>query len=44
MIPVLLMTAGIYGANDVMGGDMGLYGIAMSHDGNARYCWSYNDS
>ena len=31
MIPVLLMTAGIYGANDVMGGgDAGLYGIAMA--------------
>ena len=31
MIPVLLMAAGIYGANDVMGGgDAGLYGIAMA--------------
>ncbi len=31
MIPVLLISAGIYGANDVMnGGDMGLYGIAMA--------------
>ena len=30
-IPVLLMVAGIYGANDVMGGgDAGLYGIAMA--------------
>jgi len=30
-IPVLLMAAGIYGANDVMGGgDAGLYGIAMA--------------
>ena len=29
--PVLLMAAGIYGANDVMGGgDAGLYGIAMA--------------
>ena len=31
MVPVLLISAGIYGANDVMnGGDMGLYGIAMA--------------
>lgn len=31
LIPVLLMAAGIYGANDVMGGgDAGLYGIAMA--------------
>ena len=31
MVPVLLMAAGIYGANDVMGGgDAGLYGIAMA--------------
>tara|TARA_Y100001935_G_C17301084_1_gene509292 strand:- start:1157 stop:2815 length:1659 start_codon:yes stop_codon:yes gene_type:complete len=30
-IPVLLMAAGIYGANEVMGGgDAGLYGIAMA--------------
>ena len=30
-VPVLLMAAGIYGANDVMGGgDAGLYGIAMA--------------
>ncbi len=30
-IPVLLIAAGIYGANDVMGGgDAGLYGIAMA--------------
>jgi K(+)-stimulated pyrophosphate-energized sodium pump len=30
-IPVLLMAAGIYGANDLMGGgDAGLYGIAMA--------------
>jgi len=31
LIPVLLIAAGIYGANDVMGGgDAGLYGIAMA--------------
>ncbi|MCH1591537.1 MAG: sodium-translocating pyrophosphatase [Candidatus Thalassarchaeaceae archaeon] len=31
LIPVLLMSVGIYGANDVMGGgDQGLYGIAMA--------------
>ena len=30
-VPVLLMAAGIYGANEVMGGgDAGLYGIAMA--------------
>lgn len=31
LVPVILMAAGIYGANDVMGGgDAGLYGIAMA--------------
>ena len=44
MVPVLLISAGIYGANDVMGGGYGTLRHSNGRDGNARYCWCYNDS